>query len=98
MRWIVFRCGPLLSAGTASASSRNTLCGGFRHVLFPQESTLLRSKRHVGKGNTRRVQRESERDETPQRAFYASEEAHREPTESVVYFRSGSLCRNLYQL
>src|SRR5699024_12589212 len=28
-----FRCGPLLSAGTASASSRNPLCGGFRHVL-----------------------------------------------------------------
>jgi len=44
MRWIVFRCGPLLSAGTASASSRNPLCGGFRHVLFPQESTVLRSK------------------------------------------------------
>jgi len=29
----VFRCGPLLSAGTASASSRNPLCGVFRHVL-----------------------------------------------------------------
>src|SRR5699024_7781434 len=40
----VFRCGPLLSAGTASASSRNPLCGVFRHVLFPQESTVLRSK------------------------------------------------------
>src|SRR5699024_391711 len=94
----VFRCGPLLSAGTASASSRNPLCGVFRHVLFPQESTVLRSKHHVSKGNTRRLQRESEDDETPQRAFYASEEAHREPAESVVYFRSGSLCRNLYQL
>src|SRR5690625_3804967 len=33
----VFRCGPLLSAGTASASSRNPLCGVFRHVLFPQD-------------------------------------------------------------
>jgi len=41
------------------------------------------------------VQRESEDDETPQRAFYASEEAHREPAEGVVYFRSGSLCRSL---
>src|SRR5699024_1113429 len=30
---IVFRCRPLLSAGTASASSRNPLCGVFRHVL-----------------------------------------------------------------
>src|SRR5690625_4933559 len=33
----VFRCGPLLSADTASASSRNPLCGVFRHVLFPQD-------------------------------------------------------------
>src|SRR5699024_11145775 len=98
MRGFVFRCGPLLSAGTASASSRNPLCGVFRHVLFPQESTLLSSKHHVSNGNTRRLQRESEDDETPQRALYASEEAHREPEESVVYFRSGSLCRNLYQL
>src|SRR5699024_6787143 len=44
MRGFIFRCGPLLSAGTASASSRNPLCGVFRHVLFPQESTVLRSK------------------------------------------------------
>src|SRR5699024_1464595 len=44
MRGFVFRCGPLLAAGTASASSRNPLCGVFRHVLFPQESTVLRSK------------------------------------------------------
>src|SRR5690625_1228958 len=43
----VFRCGPLLSAGTASASSRNPLCGVFRHVLFPQESTVLRSKQTI---------------------------------------------------
>ncbi|PAV30856.1 hypothetical protein CIL05_03815 [Virgibacillus profundi] len=39
-------------------------------------------------GNTRRLLRESEDDETPQRAFFASEEAHREPAESEVYFRS----------
>src|SRR5699024_7997862 len=37
------------------------------------------------------VLRESEDDETPQRAFFASEETHREPAESVVYFRSGIL-------
>src|SRR5690625_94147 len=106
----VFRCGPLLSAGTASASSRNPLCGVFRHVLFPQESTVLRSKHHrnseseiyrtvakhhVSEGNTRRLLRESEDDETPQRASFASEEAHREPAESVVYFRSGMLRRSL---
>src|SRR5690625_5354803 len=49
--------------------------------------------------------RESEDDETPQRAFFASEEAHREPAESVVYFHSGKrhqppliLLRSLYQL
>src|SRR5699024_6861385 len=30
---VVFRCGPLLSAGTASAFSRKPLCGVFRHVL-----------------------------------------------------------------
>src|SRR5690625_4195728 len=53
---------------------------------------------HVSDGNTRRLQRESEDDETPQRAFFASEEAHREPAESVVYFRSGMLLHSLYQL
>ena len=47
-------------------------------------------KLHVSEGNTRRLLRESEDDETPQRAFFASEEAHREPAESVVYFQSGS--------
>jgi len=41
-------------------------------------------------GKTRRLLRESEDDETPQRAFFASEEAHRKPAESVMYFRSGS--------
>src|SRR5690625_6452197 len=34
------------------------------------------------------VLRESEDDETPQRTFFVSEEAHREPAESVVYFLS----------
>src|SRR5699024_3101088 len=47
-------------------------------------------KLHVSEGNTRRLLRESEDDETPQRAFFASEEAHREPAESVVYFRSST--------
>jgi len=41
-----FRSGQLLSAGTASASSRKPLSGVFGHVLFPQESTALRSKNH----------------------------------------------------
>src|SRR5690625_528106 len=62
-------------------------------VCIFEESTVLRSKRHVSEGNTRRLQRESEDDKTPQRAFFASEEAYREPAESVVYFRSGILCR-----
>ena len=44
------------------------------------------------------ILRESEDDETPQRASFASEEAHREPAESVVYFWSGMLRRILYQL
>src|SRR5690625_3055887 len=48
------------------------------------------AKYYVSEGNTRRLLRESEDDETPQRAFFASEEAHREPAESVEYFRSGS--------
>ncbi|MBB6454734.1 hypothetical protein HNQ94_003223, partial [Salirhabdus euzebyi] len=39
--------------------------------------------------NTRRLLRDSEDVETPQRAIFASEEAQREPVESVVYFRSG---------
>src|SRR5699024_5322817 len=56
------------------------------------------AKHHVSVGNTRRLQRESEDDETPQRAIFASEEAHREPAESVVYYRSGILCRSLNQL
>src|SRR5699024_12862215 len=34
-----FHCRQTLSAGTASASSRNPLYGVFRHVLFPQESS-----------------------------------------------------------
>src|SRR5699024_3501019 len=53
------------------------------------ESDIYRTvaKHHVSEGNTRRLLRESEDDETPQRAFFASEEAHREPAESVVYFR-----------
>src|SRR5690625_3176321 len=62
-----------------SRPSLKQFCGVFRHVLFPQESTVLRSKRHVSEGNTRRLQRESEDDKIPQRAFFASEEAYREP-------------------
>ncbi|WP_337020060.1 hypothetical protein, partial [Oceanobacillus massiliensis] len=46
-------------------------------------------KPNLSGGNTRRLLRESEDDETPQGAFFASEEAHREPAESAVYSRSG---------
>src|SRR5699024_991920 len=53
------------------------------------------AKDHVSEGNTRRLQRESEDDETPQRAFLASEEAHREPAERLVYFSSGILYHSL---
>src|SRR5699024_787571 len=56
------------------------------------------TKHHISEGNTRRLQRESEDDETPQRAFFASEEAHREPAESVVDFRSGKQRRYLFCL
>src|SRR5699024_12623925 len=57
-------------------------------------------KHYASERNTRRLLRESDDDETPQRAFFASEEAQREPAESVVYFRIGSgiLCHSLYQL
>ncbi|PAV31152.1 hypothetical protein CIL05_00380 [Virgibacillus profundi] len=58
---------------------------------------FIGNNRNTSEGNTRRLQRESEDDETPQGAFFATEEAHREPAESVVYFRSGKLLRNLYQ-
>src|SRR5690625_2489470 len=56
------------------------------------------AKYHFSEGNTRRLLRESEDDETPQRAVFASEEAYREPAESVVYFWSGRLRHRLYQL
>ena len=46
---------------------------------------------NISEENTRRLQRESEDDETPQRAFFASEEAQREPADSVVYFRSKAI-------
>src|SRR5690625_2566371 len=52
---------------------------------------------HVSEGNTRGLLRESEDDETPQRASFASEEAHREPAESVVYFRSGMCYFAIYR-
>src|SRR5699024_12413786 len=81
--------------------------------VSPHQTTIVKvksilkydAKHHLSEGNTRRLLRESEDDETPQRAFFASEEAHREPAESVVYFRSGKrhqppliLRRSLYQL
>src|SRR5699024_10071485 len=53
---------------------------------------------YASEGNTRRLLRESDDDETPQRTFFASEQADREPADSVVYFRSGVLCHCLYQI
>ncbi|SET25542.1 hypothetical protein SAMN05216389_107170, partial [Oceanobacillus limi] len=78
--------------------AKTTSCGIFGHVLFPQESTALLSnhcicfnhindkKIHTSEGNSRRLLRESEDDKTPQGAFFVSEEAYREPAESVVKF------------
>ena len=65
-------------------------------IVKARYSTI--AKHYVSEGNTRRLLRESEDDETPQRAFFASEEAHREPAESVVYFQSGMLLRSLHQI
>src|SRR5690625_235029 len=91
---------------THSAGSSDTCCSRRSQRSFApnnhrnSESELYTTvaKRHVSEGNTRRLLRESEDDETPQRAFCASEEAHREPAESVVYFQSGMLLRSLHQL
>jgi len=58
-------------------------------IVIVNASYCTVAKHYVSDGNTRRLQRESEDDETPQRAFFVSEEAHREPAESVVYFGSG---------
>src|SRR5690625_1167448 len=83
---------------THSAGSSDTCCSrrsqrssapnNHRDSEIELYSTV--AKYYVSEGNTRRLLRESEDDETPQRAFFASEEAHREPAESVEYFRSGS--------
>src|SRR5690625_4755414 len=55
MRWIVFHCGPLLSAGTASASSRNPLCGVFRHVLGLRLLAPPKTFIPAGQGRLRRI-------------------------------------------
>src|SRR5699024_9849709 len=39
------------------------------------------AKHHDSEGNTRRLLQGSDDDETPERAFFASEEANREPAE-----------------
>src|SRR5699024_1880536 len=82
----------LHSAGSSdTCSSRRSQRSSAPNKHRNSESELYSTVvKHVSEGNTRRLQRESEDDETPQRAFFASEEAHREPAESVVYFRSGS--------
>ncbi|ASN04524.1 hypothetical protein CFK40_05615 [Virgibacillus necropolis] len=55
---------------------------------FRRSSTLAKEKHGDSCGN-------SEDDETPQRAVFAIEEAHREPAESVVFFRSGHSAPNM---
>ena len=106
MRWVVFRGHgfSLLEKPTLRGLQTRAVPAGVNgpplqttiEIVKARYSTI--AKHYVSEGNTRRLLRESEDDETPQRAFFASEEAHREPAESVVYFRSGMLCRSLYQL
>src|SRR5699024_6250041 len=76
-----------------SRSQRSSATNNYRKVEVGLDSIV--AKHYVSEGNTRRLLRESEDDETPKRVFFASEEAHREPAESVVYFRSGILYRSL---
>src|SRR5690625_474347 len=81
-------------AGVDCPSLQSTITKVNRDCLTSNKCAGV-EKHKTSEGNTRRLQRESEDDETPQRAFFASEEAHREPAESVVYFRSGVL-RTVY--
>src|SRR5699024_3814233 len=69
-----------------------------KHRNSENRRNRIVAKHYVSEGNTRRLLRESEDDETPKRVFFASEEAHREPAESVVYFRSGILYRSLVSI
>src|SRR5690625_5196928 len=69
-----------------------------KHRNSENRRSRIVAKHYVSEGNTRRLLRESEDDETPKRVFFASEEAHREPAESVVYFRSGILYRSLVSI
>jgi|SRR5690625_900532 len=77
-------------------SQRSSATNNYRKVEVGLDSIV--AKHYVSEGNTRRLLRESEDDETPKRVFFASEEAHREPAESVVYFRSGILYRSLVSI
>src|SRR5690625_312235 len=45
----------MLSAGTASVSSRKPLCGGFGHVLFPQMFSVGRVIADPGQGRLRQL-------------------------------------------
>src|SRR5690625_4959941 len=85
--------------GTSNRSPRRQRSydtNNYRKVEVGLDSIV--AKHYVSEGNTRRLLRESEDDETPKRVFFASEEAHREPAESVVYFRSGILYRRLVSI
>src|SRR5699024_8380269 len=103
MRWVVFRGHgfSLLEKPTLRGLQTRAVPAGVNGpplqttIEIVKESYSTIAKHYVSEGNTRRLQRESEDDETPQRAFFASEEAHREPAESVVYLRSDISCRSL---
>src|SRR5690625_2153344 len=70
-------------------SRRNCVTKNYRKVEVGIDRIV--AKYYVSEENTRRLLRESEDKETPKRVFFVSEEAHREPAERVVYFRSGIL-------
>src|SRR5699024_6856193 len=61
-----FHCRRTLSAGTASASSRNPLCGVFRLVLFPLESPPSIAINWPSKWNMRGSWGRRGLDETPE--------------------------------
>ncbi|ASN04991.1 hypothetical protein CFK40_08185 [Virgibacillus necropolis] len=102
------RCFP--QARLQPPRKKTTSCGGLQTRAVPagvngpplQTTAIIVGElyitvlnHHVSEGNPRRLQRESEDDETPQRVVFAIEEAHREPAESVVDFLNGYSATNM---
>src|SRR5690625_2015074 len=77
----VYSSSPLSAGSSDTCYSRRSQRSSTPNNHRNSESEIYRTvaKHHVSEGNTRRLLRESEDDETPQRASFASEEAHREP-------------------